>query len=138
MMGPDASSCLDLDECTIDPEVKLFWFLPHGFLLNRFVAKVNARISWDRSNASATTVSRSRSGWKRVARTTMSVSLTSITATPLPSVRTQMGRTTAFVVRDFPVTASAARLTDHHTYFIKMTKTDSPGHQRMSQRQRRL
>ena len=44
MMGPDASSCLDLDECTIDPEVKLFWFLPNGFLLNRFVAKVNARI----------------------------------------------------------------------------------------------
>ena len=109
MMGPDASSCLDLDECTIDPEVKLFWFFPHDFLLNRFVAKVNARISWDRSNASATTVFRSRSGWKRVARTTMSVSLTSITATPSPSVRTQMGRTTAFVVRDFPVTASAAR-----------------------------
>ena len=23
MMGPDASSCLDLDECTIDPEVNL-------------------------------------------------------------------------------------------------------------------
>ena len=27
MMGPDASSCLDLDECTIDPEVNLILLL---------------------------------------------------------------------------------------------------------------
>ena len=27
MMGPDASSCLDLDECTIDPEVNLLLLL---------------------------------------------------------------------------------------------------------------
>ena len=59
MMGPDATSCLDLDECIIDPEVthhECIKYLPSQ-LLSRFVRMENAKTCWDPLNVSVMTAS---------------------------------------------------------------------------------
>ena len=84
-------------------------YIYHSFLPNRCVVKENVKMSWDPSNAYVTMGSQSKSAWRRAARTTMSVSLTSTTAIRLPSARTQTGHMTASVGRDSLVTGSAVR-----------------------------
>ena len=60
-MGPDATSCLDLDECIIDPDVRvknarirLVNLLTYG---GRFARMVNVKMFWVHSNVCATMVS---------------------------------------------------------------------------------
>ena len=116
MMGPDASSCLDLDECIIEPEVTTATSAI-VFLMNdhfRFVDRASARTSWDPSNVSVTTASPSRTGWRTAVPTMTSAPQTCSTATLLPSVRTPTAHTTAAVGKDSRAMVSPVRSPGSH------------------------
>ena len=102
-MGPDATSCLDLDECIINPDVRRS-FTQHlerddALTLFRFVKMGNVSTCSEPTTVFVMTASQCTTAWRRDALMMMNVCWISTTVTPLLSARTPMGLMTAFVGR---------------------------------------
>ena len=113
MMGPDATSCLDLDECIINPDVRRSFTLhlerDDALTLFRFVKMGNVSTCSEPTTVFVMTASQSTTVWRRAALMMTSVYWISTTVIPSLSARTPMGRTTASVGRASLGMASTVR-----------------------------
>ena len=110
MMGPDASSCLDLDECIIEPEVintRNYFFISKNIC--RFARMENASIYLVPTSVSVMTASLSKTVSRRAALMMTSVLLICIIVIRSRSVRITMVPMIASAERDSLETDSTVK-----------------------------
>ena len=113
MMGPDATSCLDLDECIINPDVRRSFTLhlerDDALTLFRFVKMENVSTCSDPTTVFVMTASQYTKAWRKAALMMTNVCWISTTVTPSLNARTPMGRMTASAGRASLGMASTVR-----------------------------